>query len=115
MSLDFAIIPFDDTFISCANDIKFRLNENNNLQMNVIIDTNYSKPISSRINKWKKEEFDVIIIDQEYTETGVIIARFYDKGSRAQTMTVDEFIDLVHSYDDDDKEDEDQNGGCIIL
>jgi hypothetical protein len=79
--------------------------------MTIHIDTDYETLFSARVNKWKKKGYDIISIDEEYDTSNSIIVRFSDKGSRPQMMDVDEFIDLVSSFDDDDDDDdEDENG-----
>jgi len=122
MSLDFAIIPITSTFLSPAEDIKQKLQNKITLQMNIVIDTNYDTPFNTRINKWKKQEYDIITIDKDYDESHSIVVRFSDKGSRAQSMEIDEFIDLVASYEDEEEKQQDpesaddkQDGGCFIM
>jgi hypothetical protein len=130
MSLDFSIIPVISDFVSAAYDIQTKIKNNVELEINISIDTNYTSSLNSRINKWKKLSYNIITIDQDYNESHSIIVLFSDKGSRAQVMEVDEFIDLLVSFeddDDDDKEqkttdpkdnkssDDNQDGGCIIM
>jgi hypothetical protein len=130
MSLDFSIIPVISDFVSAAYDIQTKIKNNIELEINISIDTNYNSSLNSRINKWKKLSHNIITIDQDYNESHSIIVLFSDKGSRAQVMEVDEFIDLLVSFeddDDDDKEqkstdpkdnkssDDNQDGGCIIM
>ena len=130
MSLDFSIIPVISDFVSAAYDIQTKIKNNIELEINISIDTNYTSSLNSRINKWKKLSHNIITIDQDYNESHSIIVLFSDKGSRAQVMEVDEFIDLLVSFeddDDDDKEqkstdpkdnkssDDNQDGGCIIM
>jgi hypothetical protein len=130
MSLDFSIIPVISDFVPAAYDIQTKIKNNIELEINISIDTNYTSSLNSRINKWKKLSHNIITIDQDYNESHSIIVLFSDKGSRAQVMEVDEFIDLLASFeddDDDDKEqkspdpkdnkssDDNQDGGCIIM
>lgn len=131
MSLEFAIIPITDTFVSAAYTIQSKLKDNVKLEMYITIDTNYEQSFASRINKWKKKDYDIITIDSDFDESNSIVVRFSDKGSRAQSMEVEEFIDLVSSFEDEtnhnnsneiqykDTEmndtDGDQDGGCTIM
>lgn len=130
MSLDFAIIPITDSVISAAYDIQTKLKDNVELEINITIDTNYNTPLSSRINKWKKQSYDIITINEDYNETHSIIVIFSDKGSRGKRMEVGEFIELVASFEDEDKdehiketnnsdnktnESDNQEGGCTIM
>ena len=130
MSLEFTIIPVTSDFVSFAYDIQTKIKNNVELEINTNIDTNYTAPLNTRINKWKKLSHNVVTIDQDYNESHSIVVIFSDKGSRAQVMEVDEFIDLLASFeddDDDDKEqkspdpkdnkssDDNQDGGCVIM
>jgi len=134
MSIEFAIIPITSTFLSAANDIKLKLEHSIKLEINIVIDTNYDTSFNNRINKWKKQDYDIITIDESYDKSNSIVVRFSDKGSRAQVMQVEEFIELVVSFEDDNvntnqsdtnqtdtnqtdtnKSDTEQDGGCIIM
>ena len=128
MSLDFAIIPVTDSVVSVAYDIQTKLKDNVKLEMNITIDTNYTTSLSSRINKLKKLSYDIITIDQDYNETQSIVVIFADKGSRGKLMQVDEFIELVASFEEeegdvkntdnknyDTENDDKEEGGCIIM
>jgi hypothetical protein len=111
MSLEFAIIPCTPAFLSDAHDIQTKLKEKIKLVISIIIDTNYNTPYNTRISKWKKLEHNVITIDHEYNESQTIFVRFSDKGSRPHVTELDEFIELVNSFeenevDTDDSEDE---------
>ena len=128
MSLDFSIIPVISDFVSAAYDIQTKIKNNIELEINISIDTNYNSSLNSRINKWKKLSHNIITIDEDYNESHSIIVLFSDKGSRAQVMEVDEFIDLLASFEDNDEHkeqspepkdtktsDDNQDGGCIIM
>jgi hypothetical protein len=124
MSLDFTIIPYNETFIREAHAVQNKLTNITHLHINVIIDTNYHSSFSTRINKWKKQECDIITIDEAYTNSSIIVVRFYDNNSQAKAMHIDEFIDLVSSFEDDSDTDIQLNNdtndtnndakGCII-
>lgn len=123
MSLEFAIIPIAEKFFDYAYNIRNKLNDNVKLNMTINIDKDYHILLSSRVHKWKKQCYDIIItIDDEYDMSNSIVVRFSDKGSKPEIMEVDEFIDLVSSFENDEdnkednKEDNDtDNGGCIII
>lgn len=128
MSLEFAIIPITSTFMNVAQDIQTKLNETFNLDMTIIIDANYHKPINTRIRKWEKQDYDIITIDQDFYESNTIVVRFSDKGSRPQIMEVDELIDLIASFEDEHENNSNlstenntntnnvvSEGGCIIM
>lgn len=123
MSLDFAIIPVSSNFVTAANYLQTKLKDNIKLEMTIIIDTNYEIPFNNRINKWKKQQYDTITINDYYDKCNSIVVRFSNKGSRAQSMHIDEFIDLINSYDDNEQNDSNtdntntetnEEGGCIL-
>lgn len=119
MSLEFAIIPVSSSFISAANYVQIKLKDNIKLEMTIVIDTNYESQFNNRINKWKKQKYDTITINDEYDISNSIVVRFSDMRSRAQIMKVDEFIELINSYDDneqnDDTPDDKKDANCIIM
>ena len=80
----------------------------------------------------KKCDFNIITIDEDYNETKSIVVKYCEKGSRAHSYEVDEFIDLILSFDNDaegtentdkdkdkdtnENEDEgDNNNDCVIM
>jgi Mg-chelatase subunit ChlI len=113
MSLDFVIIPIIFNYEKYAFKIKSELNKITNKKINVEVDVDYSKLFTSRINKWKKLECNVVTIDEDFNETSYIIVRFYSKGSRPNTMYLQDFINLVESFDcetqEQNKETQEQN------
>lgn len=139
MSLKFAIIPISHNFDHNAHDIKSKLLDSIKLPLTIEVDLDYSKSYDSKIIKWTKKKYDVIIIDVDVTKNNRITVLFSDKGSKPTTMEIDEFIDLVASFEDDDvdinKDNNEQNvkncdkkitqddppsednneGGCIIM
>ena len=104
MSIDFVIIPASKELEEHAYNIKEKLEDSVFLVTNFQIDINFNVNLNSRINKWKKDEFDIIIITPEFIENNSIVVRFSDKGSRLTTMDLQEFIDLVSSFEDDENE-----------
>lgn len=130
MSLDFVIIPITNEFISSAKKVQNKLHESIIAKIHSQIDTNCDATINNRINKWKKQEFNIVVVDQTFEETNTITIRFSDKRSTPEVMDVDEFIELVASFEDkdqhniyhttDDNSDEeddsnDINNNCIIV
>ena len=138
MSLEFAIIPTTTKLFTIAHDIKTKLTNNVSFKLNIQIDNDTDTRTQTRIQKWKKQGYNIVFIDEDYNESNSIVVTFSEKGSRAQSMLVDEFIDIVSSYepndddndnnndnDNDDKDnnkdtttqntDDESNGGCIIM
>lgn len=129
MSVEFAIIPVIKSFQIIADQIKDKLNKLSNINVTSDIDTDYSVSINKRVNKWKTKQYDIIIIDHDYNETNSIIVNFYDKIVKTQVMQIDEFIELVSSFEDDDNKEyelrnieptrnginnDDDDGFCVI-
>ncbi len=121
MSLDFAIIPINKSYLSAAYNIQTQLQTNiTTLDINITIDTDYHISFNTRVNKWKKQEYDIIIINQDYDESNSIIVRFSDKGSKSQIMEIDELINLISSFEDDQINNindivNKENETCIIM
>ena len=121
MSLEFVIIPITSVFITTAEDIHDKLKNAIQTNINIQFDTNYDTIITQRINKWKKTDFNIITIDDNYDQTNTITVRFSDKRTKPEIMEVEEFIDLVASFEDEEQhtidsdDDDKQNGGCIVM
>ena len=107
MSLKFAIIPINSSFTNAAYDIKSKIK---NIVEEVSIDTNYDLSFTTRIQKRKKDNFNIITIDEDYNETKSIVVKYCEKGSRSHSYEVDEFIDLISSFDNEDTDDNDAEG-----
>lgn len=107
MSLKFAIIPINSSFTNAAYDIKSKIK---NIVEEVSIDTNYDLSFTTRIQKRKKDNFNIITIDEDFNETKSIVVKYCEKGSRSHSYEVDEFIDLISSFDNEDTDDNDAEG-----
>jgi len=108
MDLNFIIIPTSNTFLETSYDIQDKLKHH---VATITIDNTFDSLLNTRINKWRKQLYNIIVIDEDYPETNSISIFFSDKGSRRQVMEIEEFIDLVVSFTNDDSE---QQGNCII-
>ena len=127
MSLEFVIIPLTSVFITTAQDIQNKLKTAIKTKITIQIDTNYDILTRARIQKWKKQQFNVITIDNDYNQANTISVLFSEKRSRPEVMEVEEFIDLVASFEDkdqhniyhtrdsDDLDTDNSNGGCTIM
>ena len=107
MSLKFAIIPINSSFVNVAYDIKSKIKH---IVKEVYIDTNYNLSFTTRIQKQKKDNFNIITIDEDYNETKSIVVKYCEKGSRAHSYEVDEFIDLISSFDNENTDEDDAEG-----
>jgi hypothetical protein len=149
MSIELAIIPLWADCYWKAINIQSKLEKAANLKMNITIDTNYNSPLTYRINKWIKLKYNIVTVKgiDDFDEQFLLKVLFSEKDSNQivmeedelQSMEVDEFIDLVASFehddasedddDDDDetnteteknidnsdKQDDNQEGGCVIM
>jgi len=109
MSLEFVIIPISKQIENSIYDIKSKLVNSSKLNVTVEMDLDYELSTNNKLMKWKKKDYNIIIIDQDFIETNTIVVRFSDKGSKPKVMKLDDFIELVSSFEDDDQEDG-QNG-----
>ena len=124
MSLEFVIIPVTKDLERAAYDIKSKLISSVKLGVTVDLDLDYSVSYVNKILKWKKKDYDIIVINEDFIETNRVVVRFSDRGSKQKTMELDEFIDLVASFEDDDKKEttddvndieDNSEGGCSIM
>jgi hypothetical protein len=123
MSLEFVIIPSKKIYEDSADDVEDMMQNNIKHSMIIEVDKNYDDSLNSRINKWKKKEYHVIVIDEDYLESNYLTIRFYDKGSKPEKMKLLNFIDIVSSFEDDEEthdinkttDESNQEGGCIIM
>ena len=120
MSIEFVIIPINKSFINTAYEIRDKIKTSVKGQTYILVDTDYHLPFNTRINKWNTEDFDTISIDEDYNETASIIVRFCDQNSEPCSYEVDEFIDLLSSFEDEqlndsNTSDDTHDGGCIIM
>jgi hypothetical protein len=109
MSLEFAIIPSSENLQQYAHEIESKLKQIKNMDIDIHIDLNYQDSFNSRTNKWKKKECDIIIINEDFLETKYIHVKFSEKKSKTSVMEIDEFIELISSFEDDIVEHKDEN------
>ena len=124
MSLDFVVIPSNLIYEENAHDVVAMMKHNITHTMNIEFDTNYDKLLSTRIAKWRKEEYDIIIVDGNYIEASYLTVQFCDKGSKLEKMSLMEFIDTVSSFEDDcegepekkrNDSTDDEDATCVIM
>ena len=109
MSLDFVVIPSNPIYEDNAHDVIAMMKHNISHTMNIEVDTNYEKLLSTRIAKWRKEEYDIIVVDGNYAEASYLTVQFCEKGSKLEKMSLMEFIDMVDSFEDDELKDNKDN------
>lgn len=100
--LKFVVIPSKNEYEEYSKNIVSRIEEVNNCSAE--IDTNYRESLKLRINKYKKNNKNIITIGLSEIEHDTIMIHF--NGSRPKTMECDEFITLLESYENADEEDD---------
>jgi len=130
MSVEFIIIPVDPEAESYANTIKSHITSIINNE--VMIDTNYSSPLTKKLIKYKKKHYNIITITGESVKDQTLNIRYGEKGLKPEMLSLDDFIELIKSYYDEGtkqveepvKEEvetssievkEEQKGGCYIM
>ena len=111
MSLEFVIIPFNSTFEETALTIKSNITDSIS-SIEVAFDSDYSKSYNNRLNKWKQEDYNIIMVNQDYIESNYIHVTI---DAKQEQMTVEEFIDLVSNFEhNDDASDSGEEDNCVI-
>ena len=111
---DFTVIPVDDTFVNVAFYIRYKIEEIN-LLSNVVIDQNYEDSFSSRVNKCRQRNYNIITINQDYNEANTINVIFQHTGYKVETMSLRDFLNLVPHFKNDDDDNSDIVLSCIII
>lgn len=125
MSLGFAIIPCHPEFKQIGESIRQKMLSRVQFDLSFAFDYDYTKSMDARTRKMRKIGYDNII--KINNNDGKINVIFEDDGSIYESIEIDEFIDLVVSYDpssdDDTDEDKDNDApkeleqtdeGCVI-
>ena len=123
MLLEFIVISYNLNCEEYSQNIVSNLNRCKNVCAK--LDTNYNLSINNRQNAYKKEEKDIIIIDNVCIVNNEVIVKYSDKGSRAKRYNKDEFIDLLESFentlnidntkDTNDEKNTDEDNTCIVM
>ena len=87
MSLEFVIIPTKQHYEDYAVDVEGLLRRNISHNTHIHFDKDYDKTLNNRIGRWKKNDYDIIIIDEDYFDSNTIVVKFSDKGSTSDNLT----------------------------
>lgn len=101
--LKFVVISTKSNYEEYSEQIASKISNVNNCKSE--IDTNYSESLSSRMNRYKKLEYNIATIGLSEVEHNTILIHFI--GSRPKTMELDEFIELLESFDNENEDDDD--------
>jgi hypothetical protein len=104
-TLKFIVIPTKNTYEEYSEEIVSKIKDVENCSAD--LDRNYSDTMNSRVNKYKKNNKNIITIGLSEVEHDTIMIHF--NGVRPKTMELDEFIALLESYNDEDEDDEEDD------
>jgi hypothetical protein len=102
-TLKFVVIPTKNTYEEYSEEIVSKIKDINNCDAE--LDNNYNETLNVRVNKYKKNNKNVITIGLSEVEHDTMMIHF--NGSRPKTMECNEFIELLESYDDEEEDDTD--------
>lgn len=100
--LRFIVIPTKNNYEEYSEEIVSKIKDVENCTAE--LDNNYSENLNSRVNKYKKNNKNIITIGLSEVEHNTIMIHF--NGVRPKTMELDEFIALLESYEEDNDESE---------
>lgn len=124
MSIEFVIIPITPNAVIYAEEISAAIKAV--VPSSITIDTDYNVSLTKKLIKHKQKGIDIITITDDNVNSKQLTIRYADKGSKPETIYLDEFIELVQSYYDEGTKDNvaveikdepnttDKEGGCII-
>jgi hypothetical protein len=104
-TLKFIVIPTKNTYEEYSEEIVSKIKDVENCTAN--IDNNYTDSMNSRVNKYKKNNKNIITIGLSEVEHNTIMIHF--NGIRPKTMELDEFISLLESYENEDEDDDEDD------
>ena len=103
MPVEFAIIPIDRECDEYAMQIKTKIEEV--VSGNIIVDNNYDTPLQKKLIRHKLNCYDIITLTQNNISKNQLTIRYFEKGSRPELLSVDDFIELIKSYYDEETKD----------
>jgi hypothetical protein len=104
-TLKFIVIPTKNNYEEYSEEIISKIKDVENC--NAELDKNYNDTMNTRVNKYKKNNKNIITIGLSEVEHNTIMIHF--NGVRPKTMELDEFIALLESYEEEDDEDDDDS------
>ncbi len=100
-NLKFIVIPTKNNYEEYSEEIISKIKDVENC--NAELDRNYNDTMNTRVNKYKKNNKNIITIGLSEVEHNTIMIHF--NGVRPKTMELDEFIALLESYEEEDDDD----------
>ena len=122
MDLGFAVIPFERSNYASAKDFVNKLTNHIVTYIDIKIDDDFDTPFSVRMHKWRRDEYNVIIINDDYFESNSISIRYNDSFNKPENIGIDDFIELVSNFEYNNidinnattNNNDDNNASCII-
>jgi hypothetical protein len=103
--LRFIVIPTKNNYEEYSEEIVSKIKDVEDCTAD--LDKSYNETLNSRVNKYKKNNKNVITIGLSEVEHNTIMIHF--NGTRPKTMELDEFVELLESYDEEDSENDDSS------
>ena len=118
MDLGFAVIPFERSNYASAKDFVNKLTNHIVTYIDIKIDDDFDTPFSVRMHKCRRDEYNVIIINDDYFESNSISIRYNDSFNKPENIGIDDFIELVSNFEynhmDINKATDNNESTCII-
>ena len=105
--LRFAVIPTKVDYETYSQEIVDKIGEIQNCKSE--LNTSYDETLTLRINKYKKLNRNIVTIGLSEVEHNTLMIHFI--GSRPKTMELDEFVELLMSFEDNESSDESESDG----
>jgi len=109
MVLDFVIIPVCEDCLPYVENIIKNINSIDS-SIKVFVDTNYRTSVTSKINKYKKTDKDIIIINSQHSQNNTIKFYLFDNEWQEEVLSLEDFFELLQTkYDENADEEETTN------
>jgi hypothetical protein len=105
--LRFAVIPTKVDYETYSQEIVDKIGEIQNCKSE--LNTSYDETLTTRVNKYKKLNRNIVTIGLSEVEHNTLMIHFI--GSRPKTMELDEFVELLMSFEDNESSDESESDG----
>jgi hypothetical protein len=101
MTIEMAIIPISAIHEPNAHHLFNTLKAIDNVDLNILIDTNYFASLKTRVAKYRRQKKDIIVVDNNYLNNSKITVRFAGSGNHATFMPIQELIELLSTLEEE--------------
>jgi hypothetical protein len=101
MSIEMAIIPISAIHEPNAHHLFNTLKAIDNVDLNILIDTNYFASLKTRVAKYRRQKKDIIVVDNNYLNNSKITVRFAGAGNHPTFMPIQELIELLSTLEEE--------------